>query len=355
MTKKLSSITIADGFILPDLCDYQTYLILFVGAQLVVIALVLFRFGIHIDWQFFAVTTVYVQWQCMCSAVVLCNLRLLLGRLPRQSAVLIAFLVLLAIGFLLSLFVEWYFSPVNYGQIDWELVLRNTLLSGIVIGIALRYLYVHQKMINREKSALLANLAALQARIKPHFLFNTMNSIASLISIDPEKAEKMVEDLAELLRASLRDDVVETSIADEWTLCKRYLEIEQLRLGKRLTWSCDFAAIDQSLPIPHLSLQPIVENAIYHGIQPCPEGGFLHVSGESTPDGRVTIKVENSQNKQAQGHRENRGNKMAIKNIRYRIQQLYGDTATLDLQDLEDRYEVILRYKTLLLGKQEIK
>ena len=107
----------------------------------------------------------------------------------------------------------------------------------------------------------------------------------------------------------------------------------------------NFAGLDQSLKIPHLSLQPIVENAIYHGIQPNPEGGYVRISGVSDADGRVTIKVENSQNKQHQGHRENRGNRMAVNNIRHRIQQLYGDSAVLQLEDLEEKYLVTLRYQ----------
>jgi two-component system, LytTR family, sensor histidine kinase AlgZ len=355
MIKKPPENPVNDSFLLPNLCEYQALLLLFMASQLLVITFTLFKFGFAIDWVSFGMVTLYVQWQSVFSAVVLCKMRLYLSRLPKHQAVAIAFSLLLAIGLGLAIAVQWYSAPLNYGRFSWNFVLRNLVLSAIVIGVALRYLYVHQKMINREKSALLANLSALQARIKPHFLFNTMNSIASLITIAPDKAEKMVEDLAELLRASLRDDVVETSIADEWWLCERYLEIEQLRLGKRLTWSCDFSGLDVSLNIPHLGLQPIVENAIYHGIQPHPEGGYLHVSGESTADGWVTIRVENSQAKIYQMQRENRGNKMAINNIRHRIQQLYGDSAVLQLEDKEDQFLVTLRYQLRSAKKSSAK
>jgi len=206
---------------------------------------------------------------------------------------------------------------------------------------------IKRQLVNREKSELLANLSALKARIKPHFLFNTMNSIASLISIDPEKAEKMVEDLAELLRASLRDHVVETPSAEEWHICEKSLEIEKLRLGERLRWECDFSALDQNLPIPSLALQPLVENAIYHGIQPSPEGGYLKVTGRSQ-GGEVEIRVETSQTKREGTQRSNHGNRMAINNIRHRIQHLYGETALLELRDLGTTFLVTLRYRIAL-------
>lgn len=345
MIKKPTNDPANEGFLLPNLCEYPAILILLLGAQLLAIVLIVFQFGLEIDWKQFGMVSLYVQWQSMLSALCLCQLRLFLSRLPKLQGLALAFFLLLLVGLVMSVAAAWFMKPITHTVFSWDFVYRNMLLSAIIIGVALRYFYEHQKMINREKSELMANLSALQARIKPHFLFNTMNSIASLITIAPEKAEKMVEDLAELLRASLRDDALETSIADEWHLCERYLQIEQLRLGKRLAWSCDFAGLDQSLKIPHLSLQPIVENAIYHGIQPNPEGGYVRISGVSDADGRVTIKVENSQNKQHQGQRENRGNRMAVNNIRHRIQQLYGDSAVLQLEDLEEKYLVTLRYQ----------
>jgi two-component system sensor histidine kinase AlgZ len=344
MTKKPSNTMINDVFLLPNLCDYQAQLVLFLASQLLVMVFMLFQFGMFFDWEYFGLVTLYVQWQSICSAVVLCKMRNYLSQMSKHHAVIMAYTILLMIALILAVAVAWYLSQLNYGRFSFNFVFRNVSLSAIVIGVALRYLYVHQKMINREKSALLANLSALQARIKPHFLFNTMNSIASLISIAPDKAEKMVEDLSELLRASLRKDMLETSIAEEWFLCERYLEIEQLRLGDRLTWHCDLSGINQDQKVPHLSLQPIIENAIYHGIQPCPDAGYVKITGIA--DGEwVVITVENSQDKTYQGTRENKGNNMAINNIRHRIQQLYGDDASLALEDLDTRFLVTLRYK----------
>jgi two-component system sensor histidine kinase AlgZ len=220
-------------------------------------------------------------------------------------------------------------------------------MSAIVAGIALRYMFVQQQLVHREKAAVLASLASLQARIKPHFLFNTMNSIASLISFAPDKAEKMVEDLSTLLRESLKDERLETTIAAEWDLCERYLSIEHLRLGDRLSWTCQLTDLDLNLAIPSITLQPIIENAIYHGIQPSIEQGFIHVKGDFS-DGVVCISIENSQFETDQSQRSNKGNKMAIGNIRHRIKQLYGDSASLELINQDDSFKTVLTYRPSL-------
>lgn len=343
MTEKQTQTITHDGFLLPDLCEYQALFVLIIVSQLVALVLVVTYAGLYFDWVQFGMMSLYIQLQAVCSAIPLCKLRLYLNTLSKYKAASLAYILLLIIGFLLGILAEWQYAPIQQRYFDWHNVFRNLLITAILAGIALRYLYLHQQLINREKSELMANLSALQARIKPHFLFNTMNSIASLITIEPEKAEKMVEDLAELLRASLRDNVVETSIAEEWRICEKYLEIEQLRLGDRLHWQCDFSKLDQQLSIPSLSLQPLIENAIYHGIQPSPTGGYMKIIGESH-NNKVFITVENSQAQQHQAGRENKGNKMAINNIRHRIQQLYGDSASLDLQDNDSSFLVSLSY-----------
>lgn len=336
-------------FLIPNLCNYQALMLLITVSQLIVIVDALFQFGFAFDWTYFGLVTLYVQWQAICSAAILCILRNRLSQLPSRVAIMAAYMLLLFVGLLLSLIVEWLsYSGVSGGiiHINWQFVLRNFVLSAIIIGIGLRYLYVQQQLLNQQQAELRATLMALQARIRPHFLFNSLNSIASLITIAPDKAERMVEDLAALMRASLRDDVVETPIREEWALCKRYLEIEQLRLEERLKWQCDFSDLDQGLPIPSLSLQPILENAIYYGLQPNPEPGLINIKGTSI-NGRVVIIVDNTQLVQPRPtpERKNQGNKMALANIRHRLERLYGESAYLDMEDLGDRYQVRLSYQ----------
>lgn len=306
------------------------------AAELMVIAFVLFESGWEFDWVYFGQVTLYVQWQVILSVLLLCGLRAHLATLPASLAASLAYLSLLLVASALALILCYLVDSLN---LLW--VLKNIVLTAILGGLALRYLYIQQQLIEREKSTLQASLSALQAKMRPHFLFNTMNSIASLISIDAEKAEKMVEDLALLLRASLRENKAESSLASEWALCERYLAIEQQRLGKRLSWECDFNQVDMQVLVPTFSLQPLIENAIYHGIQPYSEAGYIHIKAWQEGK-RFNLLVINSKGKSEK--KTHQGNQLAINNIRLRLMKLYGDSAKLVLQDYHDRFEAHMHY-----------
>lgn len=326
----------AQGFLLPNLCADHAVLLLLMAAELMVIAFILFEFGWDFDWVYFGQITLYVQWQVILSVLILCQLRMRLAAMPSVLAASAAYILLLLVAFALGLVLYFLIDKV---PLSW--VLRNTLLTAILGGLALRYLYIQQRLIEREKSVLQANLTALQAKMRPHFLFNTMNSIASLISIDAEKAEKMVEDLSLLLRSSLRENETESSLENEWALCERYLAIEQQRLGQRLSWQRDFSQVDMQTLVPTFSLQPLIENAIYHGIQPYSEAGYVHI--EAWQNGkRFNLKVINSKGKKEE--KAHQGNQLAVENIRLRLMKLYGDSAELELKDYGDRFEAYMHY-----------
>src|SRR5690606_18432559 len=191
-------------------------------------------------------------------------------------------------------------------------------------GIALRYFYLAQELRQRQRAELEARVQALQSRIRPHFLFNSMNSIASLIGSDPVAAEKAVEDLATLFRATLSQTSTEVTIAEAVALCRRYLSIEQLRLGRRLRLECQVDALPGQLPIPGVALQPRPENAVYHGIQTLPEGGCIRIEGEFS-DGWVRLVVSNPLAGSVVS--DHQGNRMALDNIERRLQALYGEDA----------------------------
>ena len=335
----------SDGaFQFPDLMDNRAFILTLMAAQLLVILLVLFRQGLNVDWHLFIRVTLYVQWQVICCVLLLTQLCPLMKGMSKNQGAILSFSIVVVINSIMALSVQWAVSWLNHASFDWPFVINNMLMSFIVVGMALRYLFVQQSLIQREKAVLEASLLALQARIRPHFLFNTMNSIVSLISFAPDKAERMVVDLSCLLRASLKEESVETDIAQEWQLCERYLAIEKLRLDGRLRWSSDFSNVDTRLPIPSLSLQPIIENAIYHGIQPSPEKGFIDLRVYDNK-GVIEIVVTNSQSKTHQSARANRGNEIAIANIRDRIKKLYGEASELSLIDLGDTFEVRLCYQ----------
>lgn len=181
-----------------------------------------------------------------------------------------------------------------------------------------------------------ARLQALQARIRPHFLFNSLNAVLSLIRNDPKRAETAIEDLAELFRTVMSDNRRLTVLADEVSLCRQYLSLEQLRLGEhlRVEWHLDPAAVPAL--VPPMLLQPLVENAIYHGIEPGVEPGLVEIRAERDGD-RLRLRLSNPYHPE---HQHRQGNRMALANIRERLQLHFDVEARLDTRIMGTRYEI---------------
>jgi two-component system sensor histidine kinase AlgZ len=231
----------------------------------------------------------------------------------------------------------------GYLTLDWLWLLRNGLVALIFSSVTFRYFYLQYALRQRERAALQARLDSLRNRIRPHFLFNTMNSIASLISMEPEAAERAVEDLSELLRASLRDpDDSRHTVAAELRLCELYLRIEQLRLGPRLREHWHIDERTRAARMPSLLPQPLVENAVYHGVARIPEGGSIDIAlladGES-----LQFQLSNPIPRLAEVAPQS-GNRMALLNIRARLQALYGSAAQLDTHLDNGDFTVTLRF-----------
>ena len=192
----------------------------------------------------------------------------------------------------------------------------------------MRLIYLqHQERLHQEVGAT-ARIQALQARIRPHFLFNSMNTIAALIRTQPEHAEEAVEDLSELFRASLNDASHLVTLENEFETAKRYLQIEHLRLGDRLRMEWDIDELPMNTPVPALILQPLLENSIYHGIESLPEGGVIKVSGKNDGD-MILISITNpvlESNKQAHA-----GNQIAMDNIKERLSITYKQKGKLQI------------------------
>ncbi|ROZ72751.1 sensor histidine kinase [Ramlibacter sp. WS9] len=163
-----------------------------------------------------------------------------------------------------------------------------------------------------------ARLAELQARIRPHFLFNTLNSAIALVREDPARAEAILEDLSELFRHALMEQDESVTLADEVTLARRYLEIEQVRFGERLQveWALDPAA--GAARVPPLMLQPLVENAVKHGVEPSAAGAKVKVSTQRRGSS-VVIKVTNT----VPAGQGQRGHGVAQNNVRDRLRLLH--------------------------------
>ena len=190
-----------------------------------------------------------------------------------------------------------------------------------------------------------ARLQALQARIRPHFLFNSLNAVLGLIRRDPKRAERTLEDLSDLFRALMSDGRSLVRLADEISLIERYAAIEQLRLGERLrmSWDLDNAPVDAMLP--PLVLQPLLENAIYHGVEPGSGTGDVLVRVERRGD-RVLAAIENPWHAAGAGGRA--GNHMALDNIRERLMLFFDAEARLETRVENARYrvEIDIPYRT---------
>jgi two-component system sensor histidine kinase AlgZ len=180
-----------------------------------------------------------------------------------------------------------------------------------------------------------ARLAELQSRIRPHFLFNTLNSALALVRHDPERAEGLLEDLAELFRVAISGNAESVTLGQEIELARRYLDIEAVRFGARLQlhWDLDPAAAPAR--VPPLMLQPLVENAVRHGVEPSDTGGTIRVRTR-VKMGRALISIVNSvpQATSRPGHG------MALRNVRERLRLMHDVAAQFDARRDGDSFRV---------------
>jgi two-component system sensor histidine kinase AlgZ len=224
-------------------------------------------------------------------------------------------------------------------------VLPNALVAAIVGAMALRYFYVAQQWRRSVELEARARIRALHARIRPHFLFNSMNTIAALTRSAPERAEEAIEDLADLFRVSLSDGRAQITLREEIEVARTYERIEQLRLGERLHVRWDVAALPARAIVPSLLLQPLLENAIGHGIEPLPAGGTVVVRGWQDGDALV-LEVTNpvAVGAGATGAAPRKGNRMALDNIRERLELAFPGRSGVAVREEAGLYSVRLRF-----------
>jgi two-component system, LytTR family, sensor histidine kinase AlgZ len=332
---------VGDGdFYIPDLCRVRSVFMLVVTGELLSLVLAVVQADERwVEWNYFGLLSLFVQWTLLTSAAGICLLRRWLARqtVPLATAIVVVIVLVDVLAF--SLFADGIINPAQADR-PWQGVAKNLLISLLITLMVLRYFYLQFQWQQQQEAEMQARLTALQARIHPHFLFNSMNTIASLISVNPERAEDAVLDLSELFRASLRAGDRLIPLASELDLCRRYLAIEQLRLGDRLSleWQIE-EGLDQQA-IPPLTLQPLVENAIYHGIQPRPDGGTVRIEAYRKGDS-VYLMVQNP--RPTEDQRIHQGNRMALANIQSRLRALFGEPAVLKHSHQNDIYTVTMR------------
>ncbi|MCL2830516.1 MAG: histidine kinase [Betaproteobacteria bacterium] len=254
----------------------------------------------------------------------------LLQRLPRRLAMALALLIVLALT--LAFYDFWRFMGLVEGG-AWNFF-RAGLLSLLVAGTGLAYFSLRARALSPAISE--ARLQALTARIRPHFLFNSLNAVLSLIRSEPRRAEEALEEMADLFRALMREPRELTLLSDEIALCRQYLNLEKLRLGERLEVEWHVSDIPAETRIPPLLVQPLLENAVYHGIEPLSGAGVIGIHFSRHGD-ELHIVISNPANAEGQ-HKS--GNRMALSNIRERLALYYDLEAHLEAKDEGGRHRV---------------
>ena len=331
---------------LPDFCSAGTLFVIVLVAELVAIVLTL---AAHDAERQFLIelskTSFFIMWLALLGSAVMCLLRKSLEKAGKTRAFVFSFVVLELVCLALSegswQLVRIFGSSTIISDSHITFLLRTFAISSIVIALAMRYLYISSEWRRSIVLEAQSRISALQALIRPHFLFNSMNTIAALTRSNPSQAEEAVEDLSDLLRATMGSPKDRSSLKQELEIAAIYQRIEKLRLGDRLNVRWQLGDLPMRARIPNLTIQPLLENAIYHGIELLPDGGDVVVNGKR--DGKfLEISISNPV---AQGKaRDKIGNKMAMSNIRQRFELAYGSRGSVEVDDSNAHFVVTLRF-----------
>lgn len=340
--------TVAGG-LLPNFCSLPLGLGVILYAELLAILLALASpNSLASIWGRLGPLSLLVLSIALTSAVLLCLLDQPMRRLPPLAAALLAWGLIVGIAVGTALITT---ELLPWGQDGGlfpadgtrGLMLRAGLIAAIVAALLLRYLYLHQQWRRQVEAVANARFQTLQARIRPHFLFNSMNTIASLTRSNPQLAEEVVEDLADLFRASLSTQLT-TTLAEEISLARQYLNIEAQRLGpERMAVTWDVGDLPGEAPLPPLILQPLVENAVYHGIQPSAVAGRIHIVGRYRR-GFVNLSIRNSLPATPATTVAGKGNQMALVNCAQRMEAMFPGQAVVTKSLIEGDFLVRLAF-----------
>jgi two-component system sensor histidine kinase AlgZ len=292
-------------------------------------------------WQWLGTATLYAQWLALFCASGLCVTSGWTGRFSPRGAWIGSLFVALLLSAVFS-YAAWLaagfrdIGPLH--ETAAMFVFKSTFSVGLVAVVFFRYLLIRARWRLELMAQAEARVQALQARIRPHFLFNSLNTIASLIPVDPHNAEAATLDLADIFRGSMRRADQPIRLEEELQLARQYLDMEKRRLGDRLEIDWRVEELPAGASVLPLMLQPLLENAVGHGIQSHPGGGKIAVYGRAEGD-QVVVTIGNpiaAEDSNSSGHG------MAIDNIRERLQLAFGSRASLlTSQDDEHFYTVL--------------
>lgn len=332
-----------EGF-LPDFCQGPVILNVVIIAEMLafVVTLVTRRISLSL-FEDLALISLFVQWIALASVAALCYARRYLNRLPNARAFGGAYVLLLGITLAVSeaaIWLLWLTGKIGTPNPEWRAYfhVQNLSVSAVVNALALRYLLGKHALKQRTLSEARARIQALQSRIRPHFVFNSLNIIASLTRSAPGRAEAAVEDMADLFRMMLSEDENQVPVKKEIDVAKKYLALESLRLDARLDVEWDIGTFPRKTVIPVLTLQPLLENAIRHGIEALPAGGIVRVKLWEEND-KIHIRVVNPY-PPTKPRSTSTGHDRSLENMRSRLQSHYGDAATLTASAADGQFSV---------------
>lgn len=330
------SIAILRNFRVPNLCKNTSVLLtVLIGLSLALI-LSLLHSG-PFSWEYFSLSAIYLIWLFLGSITLLCLGRKMINQTKQVYGLLISVGIYLLVFVIIELI--FYVLLPAPGDVISGGVLRRGLASLCFALLVVSFFSVLHTLDLGAKSESQARLQALQSRIHPHFLFNSLNTISELVSLAPNRAEQAIESLSELFRASF-DDADQHTLQQELDLCRQYLSLEKLRLEDRLTVVETIELKHSStLFVPRLILQPLLENAVLHGAAGLASGGNIKLDIREAGN-YLSIKVSNSKAKKAV---RSGGAGLALDNIRERLFVLYDDDHYFKIRDESERFSVIMR------------
>jgi two-component system sensor histidine kinase AlgZ len=319
---------------LPDFCNLGTWLriLLAVNGMALAAALQGSRQLGSVPGAFIELAA-YVEPTAIGSLVMLCGARRWLARLVPWQLAGVALLVALACATAIAALL----SQLDDGGTSLP---RVWLLTALAVLLLMAWFDLSARA--HAPALAEARLMALTARIRPHFLFNSLNAVLGVIRSDPRRAETALEGLAELFRSLMQDNRDLVPLSAEIALSRQYLDLERLRLGERLQVRWDVESCPPDALVPPLMLQPLLENAVYHGIEPLGEPGEIQVS-LACRDDRLSVEIANPCGPAAAGN-HHAGNRMALANIRERLALFFDLEATLTTETVDRRFLVRIEF-----------
>jgi two-component system sensor histidine kinase AlgZ len=335
-----------DTHFLPNFCRGNAIggIVLIAELLAIVITLVTRRISENL-FQDLLLVSLFVQWIALSGAATLCAARRFLDRLPNSRALGFAYLLLLVVVLVVSeatVWILWLTGSVSSPRPEWYAYfhIQNFTVAAIINALALRYFLARHQLRQRTLSEARAKIEVLRSRIRPHFLFNTMNIIASLIRSAPDKAETAVVDMADLFRTMLADSENLVPVSNEIAIAKKYLDIETLRLDTRLRVDWHVGKFPRKAVMPILILQPLLENAIQHGIETIPTGGTIDVQLWEEND-VIHIMVTNPLPRlRSKPTVAPLPSERTLDNLRLRLESHYGKAARFEIAQDPERFSV---------------